>query len=88
MSKPVHGNTESFIVRIWFEETDDECGAFVRRGSIEHVRTKKRLFFCELEPILNFIDEQSGPLGSNRSPQADKDSGHLGRRAETPGYDV
>lgn len=52
------GDTQSFIVHIWYEETDDETGALVRRGSVEHVSSKRRLFFQDQTEILRFIDEQ------------------------------
>lgn len=59
----MQGNTQAFIVRIWFEETDGEDGALVRRGSIEHVSSKKRLSFEDLAEILRFIEEQTGSYG-------------------------
>jgi hypothetical protein len=74
MRRSVHSNTDSFIVRIWYEETDEAGGAFVRRGSIEHVRTQKRLFFCELEPMIEFIDAQSGFSGEQTVAQGGQDS--------------
>jgi hypothetical protein len=47
-------------VRIWREWNDGENGTLGRRGSIEHVGTKKRVFFRNLEKILDFIAGQTG----------------------------
>ena len=58
MSESVHGRTQAFIVRIWFEETNGEDSATVRRGSIEHVSSKKRIYFEDLKEMLKFIGEQ------------------------------
>ena len=57
----MYGNTLSFIVRIWYEETGNEEIAFAPRGSIEHVGGQERLFFSRLEDILCFIEELAGP---------------------------
>jgi hypothetical protein len=64
----VEGNIQSFIVRIWYEEIDGEDSALVRRGSIEHVSSRKQLYFRDLEEILGFIEEPSGKRAGERSP--------------------
>ena len=66
MGRPVHGNTESFIIRIWYEETDGEDGALVRRGSIEHVSSKRRIFFQDLGRAVDFIENQIEATASLR----------------------
>ena len=57
----VPGYTQSFIVRIWYEETGNKDSAIERRGSVERIGSRKRLFFHQLDDILTFIDEQSKP---------------------------
>ena len=52
-------NTQSFIIRIWYEETNNQATALARRGSVEHVSSKRRFFFQDLAQILRFIDEQT-----------------------------
>jgi hypothetical protein len=59
----------SFIVRIWHEEEDEEGHGPVWRGSIDHVGSGRRLYFCDLEGILGFIREQ---LGLNVNPRHPK----------------
>ena len=45
----------SFIVRIWLEETAEEAGRLVWRGSITHVPSGERLYFEKLEAIADFV---------------------------------
>ena len=56
----MEGDTQSFIVRIWHEETEGEDQTLQRRGSIEHVSSRKQLHFRDLQEILSFIEELSG----------------------------
>ena len=56
----MQGNTEAFIVRIRYEETDVEDGALVRRGSIEHVSSKKRISFDDLQEVVLFVEKHTG----------------------------
>ncbi len=55
----MQGDTQSFIVRIWFEETEGQNGTLVRRGSIEHVSGQTQIYFRHLEQILAFIEEHT-----------------------------
>jgi hypothetical protein len=64
----VPGDTQAFIVRIWYEEAGNENRAPVRRGSIEHVSSKRRVYFEDPQEILRFIDGQVPPaIGSRPS---------------------
>lgn len=60
MSEHTHGNTQAFIVRIWFEETDGEESAQVQRGSIEHVSSKRQIYFQDMTEMLKFIEDRVG----------------------------
>jgi hypothetical protein len=55
----VPNKTLSFIVRIWHEESNGEGGIPVRRGSIEHVSTGRRIYFEDMQDILLFIEEET-----------------------------
>jgi hypothetical protein len=72
---PMPDDTHSLIVRIWFEETDGENGVLVRRGSIEHVSSKRRIYFQDMEKILWFIEEEAGvdPTASPFAAEAHPD---------------
>ena len=51
---------QSFVVRIWQETADGNGRAGIWRGSIDHVGSGKRLYFCDLNGIVRFVQEQSG----------------------------
>ena len=55
----MHSDTQSFIIRIWDEAVDDEGQVVTWRGSIDHVGSGKRLYFCDLDGIGRFIQEQA-----------------------------
>ncbi len=50
-------NVHSFIVRVWQEVLDDESSRLAWRGSIDEVKSGKRLRFQELDAIPRFIQE-------------------------------
>jgi len=56
----MHGDTQSFIVRLWNETIDATGNAVVWRGSIDHVGSGKRAYFHNLEGAFGFIQEQIG----------------------------
>ena len=70
IGRTMQGRTQAFIVRVWYEETDCEGSGLVRRGSIEHVCSKKRIFFQDQAEMLKFIDEQMGVGSSAESHKA------------------
>jgi len=59
---------QSFVVRIWQETADGNGRAGIWRGSIDHVGTGNRLYFCDLDGIVRFVQEQSGLEGQRGSP--------------------
>lgn len=48
---------QTFIVRIWADDASD-----VARGHIQHVRTRRTLYFKDAARMLRFIDEHLAPL--------------------------
>lgn len=66
--QPVHEPTQSFIIRIWYEETGVENGGHVRRGSIEQVSTQERLFFNQLKDVIGFIEAHALPGETGLAP--------------------
>lgn len=52
--------TNSFILRIWFELVDKNGKIQIWRGSIEHVNSGHRRSFQDLATATDFIQEQSG----------------------------
>ncbi len=53
-------DVHAFVVRIWHETEDDDADALGWRGTIDHVRSGKRLYFHDLETFLRFVEEQAG----------------------------
>lgn len=51
---------ESFIIRIWSEGIDSKGQVIAWRGSIDHVGTNHRIYFCDLDGIVQFIEDQTG----------------------------
>lgn len=52
-------DTYAFIIRIWHEAIDPK-EKIVWRGSIERVGTEQRLYFFDLDCMLQFIQDQAG----------------------------
>jgi hypothetical protein len=48
-------NTQSFIVKIWLEETLEEDGRATWRGHITHVPDGERRYLKQLNEIVAFI---------------------------------
>lgn len=55
----MRGDTHSFVIRIWYETTDEEGTATAWRGYIDHVGVDERLYFQELEKMAQFIKKQA-----------------------------
>lgn len=47
--------TAVFIVRIWCEQGDADSAMPEWRGSVEHVESGQRVFFRNLEAVLDFM---------------------------------
>jgi hypothetical protein len=50
-------NTDSFVVHIWYETAGKDEKTVVCRGSIEHVGSKQRMYFWDLDCITRFIQQ-------------------------------
>lgn|GEM_PF-2143977 len=58
---------QTFIVRIWADDSSE-----VTRGHIQHVRTRRTLYFQNAVRMLRFIDEYLAPLSlSGNDEQAE-----------------
>lgn len=47
--------TAVFIVRVWCERGDGEGGVVEWRGSVEHIQSGQRMFFRNLDAVLEFV---------------------------------
>ncbi len=56
----MEGDTQSFVVRIWYEATDGEGHAVAWRGFVDHVGSARRLYFHDLGKITSFIQQEAG----------------------------
>lgn len=65
---------QSFVIRIWIEETAEESGETVWRGHITHVESRNRTYFTRLGQILDtvaaYLEEMNIPVG--RTAQSDR----------------
>lgn len=52
-------DTQSFIVRIWHESANRSESASAWRGCVDHVGTGQRLYFCDLQGAVRFIEQQA-----------------------------
>jgi hypothetical protein len=48
-------NTQSFVIKIWLEETAEEAGQATWRGHITHIPSGVRRYLKGLEDIIVFI---------------------------------
>lgn len=55
--------TQTFIIRIWLEETIEEAGRASWRGHITHVPSGTRRYFEDLDGIARFIIPYLEALG-------------------------
>lgn len=53
-------DSEAFIIRIWQENGFQTREEAVWRGSITHVGSNQQLYFCDLNSIVEFINDQAG----------------------------
>lgn len=56
-------STQSFIVKIWIEETAEEAGRVIWRGHIIHVLSGEREYFENLGDILRFMETHLKSIG-------------------------
>lgn len=61
---------QSFVVRIWIEETAKGADGALWRGHVTHVASKKRVYLSELDQLSQFIIpylREMGGLGQTLS---------------------
>lgn len=63
----MENETHAFIIRVWYEAQDSEGKVLTWRGSIDHVGGNKRLYFQDMNGVVNFIQEQSGIYRKHKS---------------------
>lgn len=56
-------DTQSFIVKIWLEETAEEAGRAIWRGHITHVPSSERCYLKNLNEIAAFIESYLEKMG-------------------------
>ena len=52
---PTESNTQSFIIKVWLEETVEETGRVIWRGHITHVPSGQRRYVQNMDEIRAFI---------------------------------
>ncbi len=52
---PSESNTQSFIIKVWLEETVEETGRVIWRGHITHVPSGQRRYVQNMDEIRAFI---------------------------------
>lgn len=52
---PLEASTQSFIIKVWLEETVEEAGQAVWRGHITHVPSGDRRYLQALDDVSRFI---------------------------------
>ena len=62
---PNESSIQSFIIRIWVEERDEQGGPLLWRGHITHVPSEERVYLKDLDDILAFIEPYLGAMGVN-----------------------
>jgi hypothetical protein len=60
-------NTQSFIVKVWIEETIEESGEAKWRGHVTHVQSGKRQYLQNLDGVAAFIAPYLKNMGVNLS---------------------
>ena len=59
----IESDAQSFIVKVWVEDRDDEAGHRVWRGHITHVSSNKRRYLKTLDGIEVFISPYLEEMG-------------------------
>lgn len=53
--EPSQTTDQSFVIRIWLEETAVEAGKATWRGQVTHINSSKQLYIEDLDAIKQFI---------------------------------
>ncbi|MCB0208139.1 MAG: hypothetical protein KDJ52_02340 [Anaerolineae bacterium] len=60
---------QSFVIKIWLEETVSETGQTLWRGHITHIPSKQRIYIDQLSEIIHFIIPYLEQMGINIDPE-------------------
>ena len=60
------GDTFSFVLRIWHEAMDERGRITAWHGSIEHVGQGERVYFCDLEEAIQYVQRLVGITGKSQ----------------------
>lgn len=64
MSPDVEGpEPQSFIIKVWIEESSEQAGHVVWRGHVTHVPSGLRRYVQSWQDIFAFLTQHLGPLG-------------------------
>jgi hypothetical protein len=74
MDKP-QSKLQSFIVKLWLEESGDETGKAIWRGHITHVPSGERRYLKRQSDIMQFIHQHLGVKSGLVSRFADWSAG-------------
>jgi hypothetical protein len=66
MAKEQLHHSDSFVVRIWWEQ--ENGGQFSWRGWVQHAATGESSYFHCVTALLTFITTHTGPLPESNSP--------------------
>lgn len=69
---PLHQRHSSFVLRIWWEETDAAESQPIWRGWVQHVRSGEAAYVQDVAGLLAFIERWAG-----RPPHPDKPPARL-----------
>jgi hypothetical protein len=59
----IASNPQSFIIKVWVEDSLDDVGGKTWRGHITHVPSGERRYFDRLDEVLSFITPHLEALG-------------------------
>jgi hypothetical protein len=62
-------NTHSFVIKLWFDDSDRESEGEAWRGYITHVSSGTRRYLKNLGDILNFIEPYLAAWGTVKPPR-------------------
>jgi hypothetical protein len=58
----------SFLVTIWTERSEESTGPTAWRGSVEHLTTRRRLYFSAPSELIGFLGCEIRPAAPRGDP--------------------
>ena len=56
----IEARTHLYAISIWWENREIPGSAPVWRGYVQYERTGQRVYFCDLETLIRFLQETAG----------------------------